>query len=63
MRCSRCATENRDGASFCRECGTHLDPRCPGCGSLIARESKFCDACGTALGGALASVHLGPPES
>ena len=49
MQCPRCQAQNRDGAQFCRECGTRFDLACPSCGAKIVPGSKFCDACGATL--------------
>ncbi|HEV8675909.1 MAG TPA: AAA family ATPase, partial [Methylomirabilota bacterium] len=51
MKCPRCEAQNRDGAQFCRECGTRFASACPACASLIEPGSKFCDRCGTVLSG------------
>src|SRR5262245_50640012 len=49
MTCIQCRAENRDGARFCRECGTTLAVVCPSCGTKAEAGSKFCDSCGTSL--------------
>ena len=46
MRCSKCGTENRDGAKFCKDCAAPLLRKCANCGATIQPESKFCDECG-----------------
>ena len=46
MHCPRCQAENREGAHFCRECGTRLEVVCPTCGTRVEPGSKFCDSCG-----------------
>ncbi len=56
MRCSRCQAENRDGAHFCRECGTHLDIVCLKCGASVEPGSKFCDACGSSIPVAVTAI-------
>jgi len=46
MKCSKCLSENREGAKFCNECGHKLELACPKCRNLNNPESKFCDECG-----------------
>jgi class 3 adenylate cyclase/tetratricopeptide (TPR) repeat protein len=62
MRCPRCERENREGARFCRGCGTALPIACPRCGAPAEPDSAFCDRCGAALGdrGAAAERAAGP---
>jgi class 3 adenylate cyclase/tetratricopeptide (TPR) repeat protein len=51
MDCPSCGHANREGASFCAECGASVrEPvKCPACGTTNSAEAKFCDACGQAL--------------
>ncbi len=49
MKCPRCQAQNREGAQFCRECGTRFDAVCPACGAGVEPGSKFCDRCGATL--------------
>jgi class 3 adenylate cyclase len=49
VQCPRCQAENRDGARFCRECGTTFGAVCSGCGARVEAGSKFCDSCGAPL--------------
>jgi predicted ATPase/class 3 adenylate cyclase len=49
MRCTKCGTENREGARFCNDCATPLAAQCPACGAVNKPSSRFCDACATAL--------------
>lgn len=49
MRCLRCEFDNREGVSFCEECGAGLEQLCPACGAMIPPDRKFCGACGRAL--------------
>ena len=49
MQCQQCQAPNRDGAQFCRQCGTRLESPCPACGAAVESESRFCDACGAAV--------------
>ncbi len=55
MLCSRCHTENRQGARFCRECGAVFAAACPTCGAPVESGSKFCDSCGALLTATLAA--------
>jgi class 3 adenylate cyclase/tetratricopeptide (TPR) repeat protein len=63
MRCPKCQALNREGAQFCRECGTRFAAPCPVCGATPDTGSKFCDRCGGALSGPLPAPGLTPPES
>src|SRR3984893_17523343 len=57
MRCSKCGSDNRGGAKFCKECASPLSTNCPACGALNQPGAKFCDECGAALvDGAQATV-------
>jgi class 3 adenylate cyclase/tetratricopeptide (TPR) repeat protein len=49
VTCPSCATEIRDGASFCAACGHALGLACPSCGSEYHAGDRFCVTCGTAL--------------
>jgi len=49
MKCPKCQLEIREGARFCKECGTKLELACPSCGHPYQRSSKFCEQCGHAL--------------
>src|SRR5438876_8408717 len=49
MKCPRCQAENREGARFCRECGTTFGAVCSSCGAKVEAGSKFCDGCGAPL--------------
>ena len=57
MNCSSCQHENREGASFCEACGTHLAAACSGCGNELRPEARFCDACGTPVDAAGAAAE------
>ncbi|NIS68457.1 MAG: zinc-ribbon domain-containing protein, partial [Proteobacteria bacterium] len=46
MKCPNCQFDNREGAKFCKECGSELELICPRCGGIYTQDSKFCDACG-----------------
>src|SRR6266849_4368931 len=49
MRCSKCGSDNRGGAKFCKECASPLSTNCAACGALNQPGAKFCDECGAAL--------------
>jgi class 3 adenylate cyclase/tetratricopeptide (TPR) repeat protein len=63
MRCSKCATENRDGRKFCAECGAPLNARCTSCGAENEPAEKFCGECGVALAGKAQAVSSKPPAT
>ena len=48
MLCPFCATENPEGAGFCKKCGRRMDAKinCPTCGALNDGDALFCNACG-----------------
>ena len=49
MKCPKCQFENREGASFCLECGMKMTLKCPQCGKAFPILAKFCDECGQRL--------------
>jgi class 3 adenylate cyclase/tetratricopeptide (TPR) repeat protein len=49
MICSNCQAENKEGAKFCKVCGTALVLRCATCGAPYEAGQRFCDECGAAL--------------
>ncbi|MEJ2718240.1 MAG: adenylate/guanylate cyclase domain-containing protein, partial [Deltaproteobacteria bacterium] len=51
MECAGCHFENREGAKFCKKCGTKLEFLCPSCGHSCELDSAFCDECGHDLRG------------
>ena len=63
MRCSKCATENREGRKFCAECGALLNARCASCGAENEPAEKFCGECGAALTGKAQAVSAKPPPT
>src|SRR3990172_8804050 len=65
MECPGCQAQNREGAQFCRECGTRLDSVCPACRAAVEPESKFCDTCGIILPAPAAATasHFASPGS
>jgi class 3 adenylate cyclase/tetratricopeptide (TPR) repeat protein len=56
MVCPACRAENKEGAKFCKRCGTALALRCPSCGAGHEAGQGFCDECGTALAAAGSSA-------
>jgi proteic killer suppression protein len=46
MQCPKCQTENPDGSTFCRECGSKFQHSCQQCGKAILPDDKFCNTCG-----------------
>src|SRR5215472_4961747 len=49
MHCTKCGSDNREGAKFCRECASPLSTKCAACGALNQPGAKFCDECGASL--------------
>src|SRR5215472_989542 len=60
MRCSRCATENRDGVRFCEECGARFTQTCAACGADVVPDKRFCGACGSPVVGQPAKRFASP---
>lgn len=51
MRCRECGADIPDSVSFCRYCGSKVEPVkekrfCPSCGASVAPGVKFCRNCG-----------------
>jgi class 3 adenylate cyclase len=42
MKCTKCQTENPDGAKFCIECSAPMEFLCPKCGAKTPPSGKFC---------------------
>src|SRR5215471_17204812 len=59
MQCSKCGSDNRQGARFCMECASPLSKKCPACGVLGLPGAKFCDVCSTALFDMAAATDAG----
>jgi hypothetical protein len=57
MRCTKCGSDNREGAKFCRECASPLSTKCTVCGALNQPGAKFCDECGAPLD----AIRRSPP--
>jgi class 3 adenylate cyclase/tetratricopeptide (TPR) repeat protein len=49
MNCPICNTFNREGANFCRQCGSLLAVDCPRCRAALPEAANFCDRCGLRL--------------
>jgi class 3 adenylate cyclase len=49
MQCPKCHFENREGAKFCKKCGSKFGLVCSACGYMCDSESLFCDECGQDL--------------
>lgn len=50
--CGTCGLRPEPDAIYCSTCGTYLDAKCPGCGSVVAEASAaFCSSCGFVLAG------------
>ena len=68
MKCPECQADNREGTTFCTECGSPLGVACATCGAESAPDNKFCGSCGKPLAGAghpvriLESVSISPPQ-
>lgn len=47
IKCPGCAVENKEGAKFCKGCGTSFASlvTCPACSALV-KPGKFCPSCG-----------------
>ena len=45
MRCTKCGTENPDGAKFCTECASQFARRCSSCGKENPPRAKYCLEC------------------
>jgi class 3 adenylate cyclase len=52
MLCSRCGSENPDGAKFCDGCAAPLVLQCQSCGTSNRPGARFCIECAAALGAA-----------
>jgi len=65
MKCPKCQFENREGAKFCKECGTKLELACPQCGNPYTPGTRFCDECGQSLMGPkeTPSIDYAQPQS
>jgi Double zinc ribbon/Adenylate and Guanylate cyclase catalytic domain len=49
LRCSKCDSDNPEGAKFCIDCAEPLATRCPKCGQENLPRAKFCADCATPL--------------
>src|SRR5437588_3225160 len=60
MRCGACGAENREGAGFCRSCGSPLALTCPN-GHAVQATDVYCDVCGGPVGAVAAPVAAPVP--
>ncbi len=51
MTCPSCRSDQPEGARFCNQCGTALQPVCAACGTELPPGSRFCNSCGTPTDG------------
>lgn len=59
MKCANCGSEVKEGAKFCRECGTEIVEKtealegntCSECGNLLEENALFCNNCGHRVSG------------
>ena len=63
MLCSRCGSENPEGAKFCIQCATPFSHRCQRCGFENPSEARFCAQCAAHLGAVGLSAEAGPRHS
>ncbi len=49
LNCPACATENREGAKCCKDCGAPLVQHCPECAAPCKLGANFCGQCGHAF--------------
>jgi len=49
MKCPQCQSMNREGVSFCEDCGAPMEVQCPSCGASIPPGKRFCGKCGHKL--------------
>ena len=68
MRCTKCHSDNADGARFCNQCATPLRRVCPKCAHPNAPDAKFCAECAEALTAdasksSTSAVQIAPSET
>jgi predicted amidophosphoribosyltransferase len=65
MKCPVCHYDNREGVTFCEECGAKQELQCPNCNEKIPLGKKFCGKCGQALTSseAKAPIDYSHPQS
>ena len=63
MRCSKCDSDNPEGAKFCIDCAAPLANRCPKCGQENLPRAKFCADCATPLIGAAPKSKVQPEST
>lgn len=47
MKCSKCGTENREAALFCKECGSKMPKKEEKSSDIDLLKKKICGECGT----------------
>jgi hypothetical protein len=45
--CPGCGSAEKEGTSFCSQCGHKLEKSCKNCGESLKPGIKFCSSCGT----------------
>ena len=60
LNCPACATENREGAKCCKDCGAPLVQHCPDCAAPCKLGAKFwpCNAFSIDLGNTVTKQDL-----
>lgn len=68
LNCENCGTENKDGAKFCKSCGSSISVNanssvqpgpamlCKNCLAELTAGAKFCKKCGTSVAGSTPSA-------
>jgi len=46
MKCQKCQSDIKEGASFCEDCGARLELACPACSADVTPGKRFCADCG-----------------
>jgi class 3 adenylate cyclase len=63
LRCSKCDSDNPEGAKFCIDCAAPLANRCPKCGQENLPRAKFCADCATPLIAAATKSKVQPEST
>lgn len=66
MKCANCGSEVKEGAKFCRECGTEIVEKtevleqnlCPECGNILEENAMFCNNCGHRVSGKYSETEI-----
>jgi hypothetical protein len=61
VTCASCGQENREGASFCDNCGHGLASGCPKCGVENRAGARFFSGCGSPLSVSAATFGAAVP--